>query len=79
MGRQIQLHVLPKDVNELLVAMHEREPLEVAMRRGNSAMPERLAFVPENMSGQTLVLWSERLAPNLQRDYVANAQPPITW
>jgi hypothetical protein len=76
MGRQIQLHVLPKDVNELLVAMHDREPLEIAMRSGNSATPERLAFIPENVSGQTLVLWSERFSPNLQRDYVATAQPP---
>jgi len=76
MGRQVQLHVLPKDVNELLVAMHVREPLEVAMQRGNSATPERLAFIPENMSSKTLVLWSERLVPTLQRDYVAEAQPP---
>src|SRR5713101_7101646 len=76
MGRQIQLHVLAKDVNELLVAIHDREPLEVAMWYGNTATPERLAFIPENMGGKTLVLWSERFAPNLQRDYVAKAQPP---
>ena len=76
MGRQIQLHLFPKDVNELLIAMHGREPLEVAMRSGNSAVPERLAFVPDNMAGQTLVMWSDRLAPGLQRDYVADAQPP---
>jgi hypothetical protein len=76
MGRQIRLHLLSKDVNELLVAMHDTEPLEVAARRGNSATPERLALVPENVAGQTLVLWSERFAPNLQRDYVAKAQPP---
>jgi hypothetical protein len=76
MGRQTQLHVLPKDLNDLLVAMHDREPLEVAMQHGNSETPERLAFIPENMSGKTIVLWSERFAPNLQRDYVARAQPP---
>jgi hypothetical protein len=63
-------------VNQLIVAMHDKEPLEVAMRYGNSATPERLAFIPENTSGETLVLWSERLAPNLQRDYVAKADPP---
>jgi hypothetical protein len=73
MGRQTQLHVLPKDVNELLLALHDREPLEVALRRGNSALPERLAFIPENIDGKTLILWSERFAPNLQRDYVAKA------
>ena len=76
MGRQTQLHVLPKDVNDLLVAMHNNEPLEVALRSGKAATPERQAFIPENMSGQTLILWSERFAPNLQRGYVANAQPP---
>lgn len=31
MGRQTQLHVFPKDVNELLIATHDWEPLEVAM------------------------------------------------
>ena len=62
MGRQTQLHVLPKDVNDLLVAMHNNEPLEVALRSGKAATPERQAFIPENMSGQTLILWSERFA-----------------
>ena len=76
MGRQIQLHVLPKDVNELLAATHGREPLEIAMRIGNSATPERLAFLTENVSGKTLVLWSNRFAPKLQRRYVAKAEPP---
>src|SRR6516165_5484524 len=76
MGRQTQLHVLPKDVNELLIAMHDKEPLEFAMKRGNTATPERLAFLPENLNGKTLVLWSERFAPNLQREYIADAQPP---
>lgn len=76
MGRQTQLHALPKDLNALLVAMHEKEPLEVALRSGNSASPECLAFVPENMTGQALVLWSQRFAPNLQRRYVARADSP---
>lgn len=76
MGRQTQLHVLPKDVNDLLVAMHDNDPLEVALRSGNAATPERQAFIPESMSGQILILWSERFAPNLQRGYVSNAQPP---
>jgi hypothetical protein len=71
-----QLHVLPKDLNELLVAMHDKEPLEVAMQRGNSATPERQAFIPDNMSGRSLVLWSERFAPNLQRRFVATADSP---
>jgi len=76
MGRQTQLHVLPKDVNALLVAMHDKEPLEVALRSGNAATPERLAFITKNMGGKALVLWNERFAPNLRREYVAIAQPP---
>jgi hypothetical protein len=76
MGRQTQLYVLPKDLNELLVAMHDEEPLEVALRRGNSATPERQSFIPDDMSGQSLVLWSERFAPNLQRRFVATADSP---
>jgi len=77
MGRQTQLHIFPKDVNELLVAMRDKEPLEVAQKSGRVATPERIAFVPENMNGQTLVLWSERFAPNLQGNYIAQAQPPF--
>jgi|ERR1700732_5033441 hypothetical protein len=76
MGRQTQLHVLPKDLNELLVALHDKEPLEAALRRGNSATPERLAFIPDNICGQSLVLWSERFAPNLQRRFVATSDSP---
>ncbi len=76
MGRQTRLHLLPKDVNDLLLAMHDYEPLEVALRNGDAATPKRQAFIPENMSRQIVVLWSERFAPNLQRGYVANAQPP---
>ena len=76
MGRQTQLHVLPKDLNELLIALREKEPLEVSLRSGNSATLERHAFIPDNMSGQILVLWSERFAPNLQRRFVATADSP---
>jgi hypothetical protein len=76
MGRQTQLHALPKDVNELLIAMHPKEALEVALRTGNTADPEHLAFVPDNMSGQIFVVWSERFAPNLQRRFVARANSP---
>ena len=42
MGRQTQLHVLPKDVNDLLVVMQDKEPLEVALKRGNSPSPSRV-------------------------------------
>ena len=34
-----------------------------------------MPFVPKNISGQILVLWSERFAPNLQARYIP-AQPP---
>lgn len=76
MGRQTQLHALPKDVNELLIAMHPKEALEAALRTGNTAEPEGLAFVPDNMSGQILVVWSERFAPNLRRRFVAREDSP---
>jgi hypothetical protein len=76
MGRQTQLHVLPKDLNELLVALHGKEPLQAALRRGNSATLQRPAFIPDNMIGQSLVLWSERFAPNLQRRFVPTADSP---
>ena|ERR1700678_3938644 len=76
MGRQTQLHALPKDLNELLIAMHAKEALEVALRTGSTAHPERLGFVPDNMRAQILVVWSERFVPNLQRRFVARAGSP---
>lgn len=49
MGRQTQLHVLPKDLNELLVAMHDREPLEVALRSGSAGyVPPFAPCTPAN-------------------------------
>lgn len=75
MGRQIQIHALPSDINDLVIAMRDKEPIQIATRRGKTATPNRLAFIPDNLSGHTLVLWTERFAPNLNREYVA-AQPP---
>jgi hypothetical protein len=76
MGRQTLLHAFPGDVNQLVAALHAEDPLEIATKRGISAMPERLAFVPDNMIGQTLVLWSERFALNPERDFIARAETP---
>ena len=76
MSRQTQLHVFPQDVNELIAAFRNIEPLEAALQSGNAATPERLAFIPEKVMGETLVLWSTRFAPDLQRRYVPHAQPP---
>jgi len=56
MGRQTHLHVFPKDVNELLVAMHDEELFEVALRTGPTTAPDRLPFIPDNLGGQILVL-----------------------
>jgi hypothetical protein len=75
MGRQIQIHAFPADINKLVIAMYDKEPIEIAVRRGKTAIPDRLAFIPDNLSGEILVLWTERLAPNLHREYVP-AQPP---
>lgn len=75
MGRQIQIHATLADINSLVIALRDTE-VEIALRSGNAATPERLAFIPDALNGHTLVLWSERFAPGLQRDFVADAQPP---
>lgn len=48
----------------------------LSLRSGSAANLERLAFVPENMTGHSLVLWNQRFAPNPQRRFVATADPP---
>ncbi len=75
MSRQIQLHILPQDLNDLLLAFAS-EPLFVAMKHGATAAPEPLAFASDNLAGKGLVIWNKRFSPVLQRDYVAQADPP---
>jgi hypothetical protein len=75
MRRQIQVHALAADINNLVVDLCECE-IEIALRSGTTATPERLGFISDSLSGRIFVLWSKRLAPDLQRDYVVNAEPP---
>lgn len=74
MGRQIHIHATPADINSLVVGLGGTE-IEIALQRGNASVPEKLAFIPASLSGETFVFWSERFAPELRRDFVA-AQPP---
>jgi len=60
----------------LLFATQKTEPLEFALRSGNSAIPEPIVNLNDEARGQTFVLWSKRLAPNLKRNFVPNANPP---
>lgn len=76
MGRQIQIHALPSDISNLIVAVHGKESVEMALWSGSTDIPERMAFLPDSVNGEMVALWSERFAPDLHRKYVANAQPP---
>jgi hypothetical protein len=75
MGRQIQIHATPADINQLIIGLSDGD-VEMALKRGNAADPERLAFIPDALQGHAFVLWSERFAAGLQRDFVAAARPP---
>lgn len=74
MGRQIGIHATAADVNSLLCYLQKKESVEVALRDGNTAIPQRLAFLPD--IGHTFVFWSNRFASEVQRKYIANAEPP---
>jgi hypothetical protein len=76
MGRQIQIHALPSDINSLINAVYGSESVEMALWSGNTTVPERIAFLPDNLTGKMVALWTDKFAPDLQRKYVARAQPP---
>jgi len=57
MGRETQLHLLPKDVNQILVAMHDKERQEVPLRIRILPPPEHLR---SSLKTGTYRLWSCR-------------------
>jgi hypothetical protein len=76
MGRQIQIHAFPSDINGLIARVDSSGSTEMAMWMGAAATPEPIAFLPDHLTGKTIALWTNTFAPNLQRGYVADAQPP---
>jgi len=55
MGRQIQIHATAVDINNLLIGLRDND-VEMALQRGNTATPERVAFISDNLNGHTFVL-----------------------
>jgi hypothetical protein len=77
MGRQVQLHVLPEDVTTLLAFLRAKDAADVAYRSADSAEITALANVPYKTNG-SLILWNHNLAPQPQRGFIAQADPP-SW
>jgi hypothetical protein len=71
MGRQVQISVLPKDVEELL-AQVKRQHRVVLVKRDDfdSAVVEPLESLPANRN-DTLILWNQELLPQLERNHIS--------
>jgi len=75
MGRQIQLSMLPADVDGLLAEIRSNAPVEVVMRDGDSAEVFPIAALSGGASRDTLILWNRRLSPVLQRKWIDLVSP----
>lgn len=68
MGRQIQFHALPADIQRLLEFAHERDPVIVALRDSNS--PEVSAVSNPAAETHVMTLWNQGVLSGLQRRHV---------
>jgi hypothetical protein len=71
MGRQVQISVLPEDVENLLAHVKSRHPVVLVKRDDfDSATVEPLESPPAN-ANETLILWNQKLLPQLRREHIA--------
>ena len=73
MGRQIELHLLQDDFNELWRWMQQKWQITIVERSSNSAFVE--PYSPSEQSGQQLCLWNHAFLSELSRKFIPNAQP----
>ncbi len=74
MGRQIQLSMLPADVDALLTEIRKHAPVEAVIRDEDSADVTALASVPDK-SDSILILWNKSLTPTLKRKLITARTP----
>jgi hypothetical protein len=74
MGRQIQLSMLPADVDALLTEIRKHAPVEAVIRDEDSADVTALASVPDK-SNSILILWNKSLTPTLKRKLITARTP----
>jgi hypothetical protein len=73
MGRQIQLSMLPEDVDALLTYIKSRHSVVVVKRDdADSAIVKPLELLPRTGVG-TLILWNQELLPELKRKLISGA------
>lgn len=72
MGRQIQLTMLPADVDALLTEIRSHAPVEIVIRDEDSADATALTSVSEvsEKSDSILILWNKNLMPTLKRKWI---------
>jgi hypothetical protein len=71
MGRQVQISVLPEDVEGLLAHIKSQHRVVLVKRDDfHSATVEPLESLPTS-ANETLVLWNQELLPQLQREHIS--------
>jgi hypothetical protein len=71
MGRQVQISVLPEDVESLLAHVKSQHSVVLVKRDDfDSATVEPLESPPAN-ANETLILWNQELLPQLQRKHIS--------
>src|SRR5690348_9903437 len=68
MGRQVQFHALPSDIQMFLDFVHERDPVVVALR--DSDAPEVAALANPSSETNVMTLWNQALLSPLRRQHI---------
>jgi hypothetical protein len=76
MGRQVQISVLPEDVEGLLAHIKSQHNVALVKRDDfHSATVSPLEWPPAN-ANETLILWNQELLPELQRKHISRETAP---
>ena len=68
MGKQVQFHMLPEDMQEFLGFIQKQDDIVITCRDLDS--PEIFPIIDPIKESETMVLWNKRLLPFLERKLV---------
>ncbi len=72
MGRQIEIHALPEDMDALLTFVRQRDPVVVTLRDAQS--PDVDPVQDPTNEDAAMILWNTALLPSLRRKLVERSQ-----
>jgi hypothetical protein len=68
MGRQIQFHVFPEDIQAFLAFVQDHDPVFVTLRDSDS--PEIKTVADPSLESRVMMLWNQSLINSLERKHI---------